>query len=90
MKKPSATQSSPSKGIAVKIAAERQKLAERLAELDRQEHEEDERAQRVSGQFLAEAFARESIVLASRRDANRLAKVIARFGVDEVCSRLCG
>ena len=90
MKKSDAAGSPAAKGIAGKIAAERQKLTERLAELDRQEHEEVERARRASGQMLAEAFAKQGIVLTGKREASRLAKIIAQVGMDEVISRLGG
>ena len=73
-----------------KFAAERQKLAERLAELDRLEAAENERLREASARNLAEAFTRHGVVVPAKRDAARLAKIIATLGVDEVLSRLGG
>lgn len=76
------------KGLAGKIAAERQKLTERLAELDRQEQEEADRARRASGLMLAEAFAKQGVILNGKREAGRLAKAIADLGIEQALARL--
>ena len=88
MTKSSAAGLASGKGLAGKIAAERQKLTQRLAELDRQEHEEGERARQASGQMMAQAFVQHGIVLTGKRDADRLAKIIAEIGMTEVLMRL--
>ena len=80
----------PSKGAAGRIAAERQKLREKMENLDRQEREEMDRARSVSGQIVAEAFAKQGIVLSGKSEAIRLARVISKVGVDEVISRFDG